>query len=169
MAVTQPPAGPRHARERVRLGADRAGAPRRSAEAIGRHAARQLLAEIEGGACVDRYAADQGCGFRSSGRGPVTAENRTDDRACRDGNVAGRDVPWRIRPGREVLAHHRRSRPARGFPLALRCSVMSVSSTPRCRDGLSQLPHARTSSTVTGRINHPEISVTWLSVAAIRL
>jgi RNA 3'-terminal phosphate cyclase (ATP) len=43
----------------VRLGADRAGAPRRRAESVGRHAARQLLAELEGDACIDRFAADQ--------------------------------------------------------------------------------------------------------------
>jgi len=53
----------------VRLGADRAGAPRRSAEAIGRHAAHQLLAEIEGGACVDRYAADQVVAFAAPAEG----------------------------------------------------------------------------------------------------
>jgi RNA 3'-terminal phosphate cyclase (ATP) len=42
-----------------RLGADRAGAPRRSSESIGRRAARQLLEEIGGGGTVDRFTADQ--------------------------------------------------------------------------------------------------------------
>lgn len=43
----------------VRLGADRAGALRRTAEAIGRQAARQLLEDLRAGATLDRYAADQ--------------------------------------------------------------------------------------------------------------
>lgn len=43
----------------IRLGADRAGAPRRSSEAIGRYAARQLLEDIRSGAALDRFAADQ--------------------------------------------------------------------------------------------------------------
>jgi RNA 3'-terminal phosphate cyclase (ATP) len=42
-----------------RLGADRAGAPRRSSEAIGRFVARRLLADLATGAPVDRFAADQ--------------------------------------------------------------------------------------------------------------
>jgi RNA 3'-terminal phosphate cyclase (ATP) len=42
-----------------RLGADRAGAPRRSSEAIGRHVARALLADLASGASVDRHVADQ--------------------------------------------------------------------------------------------------------------
>jgi RNA 3'-terminal phosphate cyclase (ATP) len=42
-----------------RLGADRAGAPRRSSEAIGRFAARALLDDLASGASVDRHAADQ--------------------------------------------------------------------------------------------------------------
>ena len=41
------------------LGADRAGAPRRSAEAIGRHVARSLLEDLGTGASVDRHLADQ--------------------------------------------------------------------------------------------------------------
>jgi RNA 3'-terminal phosphate cyclase (ATP) len=53
----------------ARLGADRAGLPRRSAESIGRHAARQLLAEIEAGACVDRFAGDQIVAFLALARG----------------------------------------------------------------------------------------------------
>lgn len=43
----------------VRLGADRAGAPRRRAETIGRHVARQLLDDLKTEATLDRYAADQ--------------------------------------------------------------------------------------------------------------
>jgi RNA 3'-terminal phosphate cyclase (ATP) len=42
-----------------RLGADRAGAMRRSSEAIGRHVAAALLADLESGATVDRHLADQ--------------------------------------------------------------------------------------------------------------
>jgi RNA 3'-terminal phosphate cyclase (ATP) len=42
-----------------RLGADRAGAPRRSSEAIGEYVGRQLLEELATGAALDRYAADQ--------------------------------------------------------------------------------------------------------------
>jgi RNA 3'-terminal phosphate cyclase (ATP) len=41
------------------LGADRAGAPRRSSEAIGRYVARALLEDIASGATVDRHLADQ--------------------------------------------------------------------------------------------------------------
>jgi RNA 3'-terminal phosphate cyclase (ATP) len=43
----------------VRLGADQAGALGRRAESIGTHVARQLLEDIETGATVDRFAADQ--------------------------------------------------------------------------------------------------------------
>jgi RNA 3'-terminal phosphate cyclase (ATP) len=43
----------------ARLGADRAGAPRRSSEAIGRTVAEHLLADLATGASVDRHAADQ--------------------------------------------------------------------------------------------------------------
>jgi RNA 3'-terminal phosphate cyclase (ATP) len=43
----------------VRLGADRAGAPGRRAEAIGRFVAGHLLEDIGSGASVDRHAADQ--------------------------------------------------------------------------------------------------------------
>lgn len=45
--------------EAVRLGADQAGALRRSAESIGKHVAHQLLDDLKSGATVDRYAADQ--------------------------------------------------------------------------------------------------------------
>jgi RNA 3'-terminal phosphate cyclase (ATP) len=41
------------------LGADRAGAPRRSSEAIGRFVADALLADLATGASVDRHTADQ--------------------------------------------------------------------------------------------------------------
>jgi RNA 3'-terminal phosphate cyclase (ATP) len=42
-----------------RLGADRVGAPRRRAEAIGRWAAEALLVDLATGATVDRHLADQ--------------------------------------------------------------------------------------------------------------
>ena len=45
--------------EAVRLGADQAGALRRRAESIGKHVARQLLQDLESGATLDRFAADQ--------------------------------------------------------------------------------------------------------------
>lgn len=41
------------------LGADRAGAPGRRSEAIGRFVARSLIEDLETGATVDRYLADQ--------------------------------------------------------------------------------------------------------------
>jgi RNA 3'-terminal phosphate cyclase (ATP) len=41
------------------LGADRAGAPRRASEAIGRFVAQSLLADLASQATVDRHAADQ--------------------------------------------------------------------------------------------------------------
>ncbi len=43
----------------VRLGADQAGALRRSAESIGKHVAKQLLDDLATGATLDRFAADQ--------------------------------------------------------------------------------------------------------------
>lgn len=43
----------------VRLGADRAGAPTRRAESIGRYVARQLIEDLNSGATVDRFVADQ--------------------------------------------------------------------------------------------------------------
>jgi len=49
----------------TRLGADRAGAPHRPAEHIGARVARQLLAEVDSGATVDRYASDQIIPFAS--------------------------------------------------------------------------------------------------------
>jgi RNA 3'-terminal phosphate cyclase (ATP) len=53
----------------VRLGADRAGTPRRRAESVGRRAAQQLLAEVEGDACIDRFAADQVVAFAALAEG----------------------------------------------------------------------------------------------------
>lgn len=41
------------------LGADRAGAPRRTSEAIGRHVSDAFLSDIKSGATVDRHLADQ--------------------------------------------------------------------------------------------------------------
>ena len=49
----------------TRLGADRAGAPRRPAERIGARVAGQLLEEIDSGATIDRYASDQIIPFAS--------------------------------------------------------------------------------------------------------
>lgn len=45
--------------EAVRLGADQAGALRRSAGSIGKHVANQLLDDLASGATLDRFAADQ--------------------------------------------------------------------------------------------------------------
>ena len=45
--------------ETGRLGADQAGALRRSAESIGKHVAKQLLDELASEATLDRFAADQ--------------------------------------------------------------------------------------------------------------
>jgi RNA 3'-terminal phosphate cyclase (ATP) len=42
-----------------RLGSDRAGAPRRRSETIGKHVARQLLEDLKAGATLDRYTSDQ--------------------------------------------------------------------------------------------------------------
>ncbi|HXV85022.1 MAG TPA: RNA 3'-terminal phosphate cyclase [Candidatus Binatia bacterium] len=42
-----------------RLGSDRAGAPGRRSEVIGRYVARQLLEDLKTGATLDRYASDQ--------------------------------------------------------------------------------------------------------------
>ena len=41
------------------IGADRAGAPRRTSEEIGRHVARSLMEDLASGATVDRFLADQ--------------------------------------------------------------------------------------------------------------
>lgn len=43
----------------ARLGSDRAGAPGRSSETIGKYVARQLIEEMRTGATLDRYASDQ--------------------------------------------------------------------------------------------------------------
>lgn len=43
----------------IRLGADQAGALRRSAESIGKYVAKQLLEDLGSGATLDRFAADQ--------------------------------------------------------------------------------------------------------------
>ena len=51
------------------LGADCAGAPRRSSEAIGRRVARALLEDLDSGASVDRHLADQLVLFASLARG----------------------------------------------------------------------------------------------------
>ena len=53
----------------IRLGADQAGALRRSAEAIGKHVAKQLLDELKSGATLDRFAADQIIPFASLAAG----------------------------------------------------------------------------------------------------
>jgi RNA 3'-phosphate cyclase len=45
--------------EGVRLGADQAGALRRTAEFIGKHVAKQLLDDMKSGTTLDRFAADQ--------------------------------------------------------------------------------------------------------------
>ena len=42
-----------------RLGSDRAGAPGRRSEAIGKYVARQLLEDMKARATLDRYASDQ--------------------------------------------------------------------------------------------------------------
>jgi len=41
------------------IGADRAGEPRRTSEDIGRYVARQLIEDLDSGATIDRYVADQ--------------------------------------------------------------------------------------------------------------
>lgn len=43
----------------ARIGSDRAGAPGRRSEAIGKHVARQLLEDLDTNATLDRYASDQ--------------------------------------------------------------------------------------------------------------
>ena len=65
----------------TRLGADRAGTPHRPAGRIGAPVARQLLAEIDSGATIDRHASDQIIPFaaladgtkRSRASGPLTS------------------------------------------------------------------------------------------------
>jgi RNA 3'-terminal phosphate cyclase (ATP) len=51
------------------LGADRAGALRRTAESIGRHAARRLLEDVDAGATLDLFAADQVIPFAALAQG----------------------------------------------------------------------------------------------------
>ena len=51
------------------FGADRAGAPRRSSEAIGRFVAEQLLADLASGATVDRHLSDQLVSFTALAKG----------------------------------------------------------------------------------------------------
>ena len=69
----------------ARLGADRAGAPGRPSEEIGRQVARQLLEDIRAGATVDRYAADQIIAFAALADGesrfliPQVTEHLTSD------------------------------------------------------------------------------------------
>jgi RNA 3'-terminal phosphate cyclase (ATP) len=53
----------------VRLGADRAGAPRRRSEVIGNYVAKQLLSDLNTGATVDRFAADQIIPFAALAKG----------------------------------------------------------------------------------------------------
>ncbi|RMH08048.1 MAG: RNA 3'-phosphate cyclase [Nitrospirae bacterium] len=53
----------------IRLGADRAGAPNRRAEMIGRDAMRMLLEDLATGATVDRFAADQLIPFAALAKG----------------------------------------------------------------------------------------------------
>ncbi len=53
----------------VRVGADLAGALRRSAEFIGKRVARQLLQEVQSGATLDRFAADQVIPFAALAQG----------------------------------------------------------------------------------------------------
>jgi RNA 3'-terminal phosphate cyclase (ATP) len=52
-----------------RFGADRAGAPRRSSEAIGRFVAEHLLADLASGGTTDRHLADQLVVFAALARG----------------------------------------------------------------------------------------------------
>jgi RNA 3'-terminal phosphate cyclase (ATP) len=52
-----------------RIGADRAGAPRRSSERIGQEVARMLLEDLDTGASVDRHCADQLVPFALLARG----------------------------------------------------------------------------------------------------
>jgi RNA 3'-terminal phosphate cyclase (ATP) len=54
------------------LGADRAGAPRRSSEAIGRFVARNLLEDLASGATTDRHVADQLVLFAALAKGTST-------------------------------------------------------------------------------------------------
>ena len=51
------------------MGADRAGAPRRPAESIGKFVARQLLQDLDSQATLDRYASDQVIPFAALAKG----------------------------------------------------------------------------------------------------
>ncbi len=51
------------------IGADRAGAPRRTSEEIGRYVARSLMEDLASGAAVDRFLADQFIFFAALARG----------------------------------------------------------------------------------------------------
>jgi RNA 3'-terminal phosphate cyclase len=53
----------------ARLGADRAGAPGRRSETIGKFVARQLLEDLQSGATLDRYASDQVISFAALAAG----------------------------------------------------------------------------------------------------
>lgn len=53
----------------IRLGADRAGAPRRRSEEIGHYVATCLLSDLNTGATVDRFAADQIIPFAALAQG----------------------------------------------------------------------------------------------------
>ena len=55
--------------EGARLGSDQAGAPRRRSENIGRYVVKQLMADLETGATVDRFAADQLIPFAALAKG----------------------------------------------------------------------------------------------------
>lgn len=55
--------------EGVRLGADQAGALRRTAEFIGKHVAKQLLEDMKTGATLDRFATDQVIPFAALAEG----------------------------------------------------------------------------------------------------
>ncbi|TVT59373.1 RNA 3'-phosphate cyclase [Amycolatopsis rhizosphaerae] len=61
----------------VRLGADSVGAPHRRAETIGARAARHLLAEVDGGATLDRFAADQVIPFAALAEGDTVFRVRS--------------------------------------------------------------------------------------------
>ena len=55
--------------EGLRLGADQAGALRRTAEFIGKHVATQLLEDVNTGATLDRFASDQIISFAALAEG----------------------------------------------------------------------------------------------------
>jgi RNA 3'-terminal phosphate cyclase (ATP) len=85
-----------------RLGADCAGAPRRSSEAIGRRVARALLEDLASGATVDRHLADQLVLFACLARGTTRYRVPRDSEhlrtnlwlAERFGARTRRDGPW---------------------------------------------------------------------------